>query len=375
MSKERFVLNHSDLIFSLNQNTLVMMTDLNGLVVYANPLFCESFGYKSEELIGKSQNQFRSAFHKKSFWLQIWKTVNQGGTWKGEIKNTNKNGETFWIYSIISPHQNEDGKIIGYLSLSFDIQKRKSLEEQLAEEQRNTLHLEKLAELGEISSGLTHEINNPLTVVNGNLALLKRKLGITQNSPEDILKHFIAIEQNVSRIINLVKSFRRFIHKDSSSDTRSMNSISCIVGNSLSLLSEKFRENQVKIETIYSDEQLYCDSGQIEQVLVNFLVNSLYAIKNNDEKWIRIEVKKDDSWYEFSVTDSGHGIPEEIQAKLMKAFFTTKPSGQGTGLGLNISKKIIDSHQGQIFYDSKSPHTRFVFKLPVTAPKNLESAA
>ena len=114
------------------------------------------------------------------------------------------------------------------------------------------------------------------------------------------------------------------------------------------------------------ESEIICAATPISQILINLVHNSLDAIQTIPEKWIEISVHKvNENELEFCVTDSGLGIPADIQKNLMQSFFTTKERGKGTGLGLSISKSIAQTHGGDLYYDSGSLHTKFVLRLPI----------
>ncbi|MBY0315470.1 MAG: GHKL domain-containing protein [Bdellovibrionales bacterium] len=112
------------------------------------------------------------------------------------------------------------------------------------------------------------------------------------------------------------------------------------------------------------DIKIQCRSVEISQVFLNLLDNAFDAIHQLEEKWVRVELRDLDESIEMSFTDSGWGIPECLKDKIMQPFFTTKEVGKGTGLGLSIAHGIIEAHQGQLFLDSTSTHTRFAVRLP-----------
>ena len=116
---------------------------------------------------------------------------------------------------------------------------------------------------------------------------------------------------------------------------------------------------------IPQDIEVKCRYVQITQVLVNLINNSIDALQNNPLKWIKIELTTQEKTALLSVTDSGEGIPESISAKIMQPFISTKEAGKGLGLGLSISKGIVESHDGQLKYDSQSKHTKFTIALPI----------
>lgn len=144
-------------------------------------------------------------------------------------------------------------------------------------------------------------------------------------------------------------------------------SVNAIIEETLSLCREKFYNHGIQITVNIELELTYmveCRSVEISQVFLNLLNNSHDAILDLNEKWIKIDVKDSGEYVEVSITDSGSGIPKEIQDKMMQPFFTTKEVGKGTGLGLSISRGIIDSHQGKMYIDPNNKNTCFIIKLP-----------
>jgi C4-dicarboxylate-specific signal transduction histidine kinase len=119
---------------------------------------------------------------------------------------------------------------------------------------------------------------------------------------------------------------------------------------------------------------LECRSAHIYQVMINLLNNARDAVSGLDEKWIALQVRDAGAAVEISITDSGHGIPAEIQDKIFLPFFTTKPTGKGSGLGLSIINKIVQAHQGTISIDKECPNTRFRILLPKTRSEAGEAA-
>ena len=107
-----------------------------------------------------------------------------------------------------------------------------------------------------------------------------------------------------------------------------------------------------------------CREAEIGQVIVNLINNACDAVKDENQRWVKVEVCSNSEKVFIQVTDSGPGIPDDLKEKILKPFFTTKPVGQGTGLGLSITKSILDAHQGQLCLDENSKNTKFVVELP-----------
>lgn len=224
----------------------------------------------------------------------------------------------------------------------------------------------KMASLGEMASGIAHEINNPVSIISGKVRLLIQTIKQNNFSKEQALTELDKINQTASRITKIVKGMRSY-SRNVVEDPMTPVNISALIENVLSLSGERLKNNQIQIRVSVPEEEviLHCHETQMMQVLLNLIGNSYDAIIHLDEKWIEIELSSKDSSVEIAVTDSGTGIPEEIAKKIMQPFYTTKEVGQGTGLGLSISKGIIEAHKGKIWYDSESRNTRFIIRLPV----------
>ena len=121
----------------------------------------------------------------------------------------------------------------------------------------------------------------------------------------------------------------------------------------------------------FGNIQIKARPVEISQVIVNLISNSIDALEHQDEKWIKIAAVYNESLLELVITDSGHGIPDAIAAKIMEPFFTTKEVNKGTGLGLSISKGIIEAHGGRIFIDQQCPNTRFIIQIPKFRLENI----
>lgn len=222
-----------------------------------------------------------------------------------------------------------------------------------------TAHQSKFSALGIMASGIAHEINNPLSVIKGKAHILKKNVNNSTFNSDSFNKDLDIISKTTDRIYKIVKGLRSFA-RDASEDPFEKVSTKTLIQASLDLCNERFQQLGIQVSVIENTEfEIKCREPQIVQVLVNLLSNSFDAIQSLDEKWIKIEVNP----YEISVTDSGSGIPKAVANKLMQPFFTTKEAGKGVGLGLSISKGIIDDHGGAFFLDSESKNTKFVIRF------------
>lgn len=126
---------------------------------------------------------------------------------------------------------------------------------------------------------------------------------------------------------------------------------------------DKLRKNDITLTTLIDNGIINVKKSQIIQVLVNLINNSADAIERNEEKWIDISYEVNENKHRIKITDSGLGIPKEVQKKMFEAFYTTKGVEKGTGLGLSVCKRIMESHGGKFYIDNQCKNTRFVLEF------------
>ncbi len=223
----------------------------------------------------------------------------------------------------------------------------------------------RMAALGELAGGVAHEINTPLAVIQMRTDQLLESANDGTLDPEILNTALVSIDQTVNRIgkiINGLKSFSR----DGGKDPLILFSINQIVEDIFSLCHEKFKNQEIELKfRSLGEYQLMCRPTEIGQVLLNLVNNSYDAIQAQSEKWVEISVLAESEMLKMIVTDSGKGIPKEIQEKIMQPFFTTKEIGKGTGLGLSISKGIVENHGGKIKINNESRNTSIMVEFPL----------
>lgn len=225
----------------------------------------------------------------------------------------------------------------------------------------------KMRALGEMAGGIAHEINNPLAIIQGSLEILNRLL-----EPEELSRteHIIkTIEKTVDRVSKIIHGLRVLSHGEISVNYRSNVSLDEILIDTLSCCQEKFRSSGVKlavdIDASIKNDKFHLNRTLLSQVFLNILNNAYDAIKNNDDKWIKIQVSKSSNELDFFFIDSGLGIPKELQSKIFQPFFTTKGVGEGTGIGLRVCKSIIEDLNGSIYVDENFKNTCFHVVIPI----------
>ncbi|VAW94749.1 hypothetical protein MNBD_GAMMA23-1170 [hydrothermal vent metagenome] len=259
---------------------------------------------------------------------------------------------------------------IGELAQSFDTMRHqlKEKERELIVSQGHVHHANKMASLGEMASGMAHEINSPIQTINLIAQRIQRQLkkGI---SNEDINASMDKITTSVKKVSALIDSLRK-VSRDSTSDDFSETRICDLISDAVNMTEERFKVNNIQFDVnfhnISENMTIQCQRLQISQVIINLVNNSNDAISELDDKWIKINIDKIDGKVRFTITDSGSGIPDNIAAKIFEPMFTTKDIGKGTGLSLSISCEIILKHNGRLYINKESPNTCFIIELPVT---------
>jgi len=223
----------------------------------------------------------------------------------------------------------------------------------------------KMSALGEMAGGVAHELNNPLAVLPISLeSMVDEAVGLKETSG-------LAVKLNrcistVDRMSHIVKSLLTFSQEDRGGERRRI-FVEDIIKNTTPLFSEKLAHRKIKF-TVQIPEHPIAVSvhpSQISQVVIHLISNSIEAMESVQEKWIRLQVKELSKYLvEFSIQDSGTGPREQDLNKIFQPFFSTKKFGQGMGLGLSISKGIIESHGGSIFFERRDGIGSFVFRLP-----------
>lgn len=253
--------------------------------------------------------------------------------------------------------------------------KNKKLEKTLTElkdTQIQLINTEKMASVGQLVSGVAHEINTPLASINSNSSmiskLIKDKETLNKNQIE-LLNELNGIDiEAVQRISDIVKSLKRFVRLDEAEFQEA--DINKELDLTLKLMAHELK-NDIEVVKEYSNlPPVMCSVNMLNQVFMNLLVNACHSLSETDKHGIiKISTSADENNLIVKINDNGCGIPQSQQSKVFNVGFTTKKIGIGTGLGLSISKKIIELHKGTIAFISKE---REGTEFTVTIPLNLK---
>ncbi|MFD2613274.1 chemotaxis protein CheB [Paenibacillus gansuensis] len=313
----------------------IVITDTDGRIEYVNPTFMQLTGYVQDEVLGKNVHFLIGGEENGSNKFKEMKdSLLAGGDWTGEFESRHKDGRLYWESVKMLPIKNKKGETIHYLRMSEDITDQKHAEELLRKS-------EMLSALGQMAAGIAHEIRNPLTALKGFTKLISS--GKHSDSYISIMAAELErIELIVSELLILAKP-----------QALAFNSreITPIIEDVIMLVATQAIMNNVEIETCYDDilPEIHCVENQLKQVFLNVLKNAIESMKKGGKVTVRVSAVNQEGVV-VEITDQGSGIPKALIAKLGEPFYSTK--NKGTGLGLMVSYKIIENHQGTITVNS-----------------------
>lgn len=264
-----------------------------------------------------------------------------------------------------TPIREKSGEVVSAVVSYLDISARVLAEEERVIAQQQLMQAYKMAALGEMTSGIAHEVNSPLSIIAGKARQLCELVAEEYGEDSETIQFASAIEETAHRTIKVIHGLRT-ISRSAEKDPLVATPVMGIVDGTLAVCSSRFKYSEVQlfVEGQNATLAIACRPAEISQVLLNLVGNALDAIETLPEKWVKLQVQEKEGLVEISVEDSGAGIPTEIRTKILDPFFTTKELGKGTGLGLSISKSIVEGHGGRLTLDESASHTRFVIRLP-----------
>ena len=353
---------HSQVLLSMSE--AVSFIDEQGLIRFTNPAFDAMFGYDSGELIGRPVTICNAATPEENGRIvaDVRTTVANKRVWAGEVRNVKKDGTVFWTSAHVS--QVADDGVVRFVSIQQDITERKKSDEQLASLTTQLAHASRLGTLGEMSAGLAHELNQPLTALCLYAAAAK-DVGASFASPQlqQYLRH---IDEQSLRAGEIIRRMRTFASRQPSRrEPADMNQLLLEV---VAILENDLRQSRVQSDLQLADHLplISVDRIQIQQVVVNIIRNAIEAMlqRDGDVRRLTICSKIENRAIRVSISDTGSGLAPSIMETLFAPFHSTKSTG--LGLGLAICRTLIEAHGGTIgVQPGAESGATFYFVLPV----------
>jgi PAS domain S-box-containing protein len=345
----------------------VVITDRQGIIEYVNPAFEALTGYARSEVRGNTPRILKSGEQGPEVYQEMWRTILAGNVYRGILVNRKKNGELYYVEESICPVRDGDGQITHFISNGRDLTERLRLEAQL-------LQAQKMDAIGRLAGGVAHDFNNLLTIITSYSELALDV--VPQNSPLE--NKIQEIRQAARRAAELTRQLLAFSRKQPQVlRVVELNTIVSSIAKTLPrLIGEDIDFSFVPAASV---RRVRVDPVQIEQVLMNLAANARDAMPQGGHLSIATsDVQLDDDYVHgkpavipkghyalITVSDDGSGIPAEDLPHIFEPFYTTKPSGKGTGLGLATVYGIVKQNNGFIWvYSERGEGTVFKIYLP-----------
>jgi PAS domain S-box-containing protein len=335
--------------------SIVIITDTRGNIEYVNLKFTEVTGYSAGEIIGKNPRVLKSGETTNNEYSDLWKTVKDGGEWRGEFHNRRKNGELYWESAAISAIRNSDGEIINFLALKEDITERKRMEAEIESQNRELAHSETLAVMGRMASMIAHDLRNPLSSVKMTLQILEKKSGKAISADTRELCQ-ISLEQ-IRYMEEILSDMLSYSRPDALKPE--WISIDKVIEMAISLSQRRQEDQQVKLHADFHSglPTIYADATKLRQVFSNLISNAQQATRESDNPRVNveamIELGLEGTSIRVDICDNGCGISSEERDKIFEPFYTTR--AKGTGLGLAIVRRILEQHKATISISDNVP--------------------
>lgn len=345
----------------------VVITDTAGTIRYVNTAFTGLTGYTRDEALGQNPRIVKSGVQDAAFYERLWATLTSGSTWTGRIVNRRKDGILFTADATISPIQDTDGSVTGYLSFHKDVTREVALESQLATSQ-------KLEAVGRLAAGVAHDFNNVLSVIGTSAELSLDPAAATDEIRADLQEILNAVRRGASLSRQLLAFGRKQVLQPTVLDPNGL------VRESAKMLARVIGEDiDLRLDLDPGVGRVHADPAQLQTAIMNLAINARDAMPGGGRLTIRTSpVPCPDGDVSapvpgpggpcvlIEVSDTGHGMDAAVRERIFEPFFTTKTEGKGNGLGLAMVYGTVTQSGGTITVESEPGRgATFRIHLPV----------
>ncbi len=356
---------------------VIVFTDLQGRILFANKAFEKVTGYRFDELKGEKPSAIKSGYHTDAFYKELWTTILQGKVWQGEFYNKRKDGTFFWEKATITPVLDRDGKPKFFIAVKEDITEKKILEEELKKETENANKARIAAEKAKSEAdsanqlksiflaNMSHEIRTPMNAILGYTRLLLEN--DVNSATRDMLEIILGAGNNLLALINDILDFSKI---EANEITLNMVKINLPlffqeIKDLFILQAEKKGLTFIITLDTNVPETITGDENRIRQIFINLIGN---ALKFTSDGKIEVTIKCERDFLVCTVSDTGIGISGAKIADIFSPFkqldSAINRKYQGTGLGLAISRKLAELMDGTITVKSEEGKgSSFILKI------------
>ena len=394
---------------AIENSNIVSKTDINGIITFVNDEFCKISGYSYDELIGQNHNIVRHPDVSTSNFETLWKTILNKKPYKAMVKNLTKDGKTVYLNTTITPILDDKSNIIEFIAIRYDVtaevelkkhlelkdkeleqlnltleqkvveqtkqlkELNKTLEQKVAleikkneEKQKMLFWQSRMASLGQMLGNIAHQWRQPLTELN--LTLFNMKRACSKNDEKKVDELYKESKLLILNMSSTIEDFSNFFNPQKEKKSFEIKEA---VNEALVILRKVIEMENINIKIdVPIKYKVLGVSNELSQVIINLIQNSKDAFKINDikNKKITITLKEehilDKKYSLLEISDNAGGISKENADKIFEPYFTTKHKSQGTGLGLFMSKMIIEkSLDGELSHENIKNGSLFTIKL------------
>jgi len=332
-------------------NELIVIVSRDGQIRHANRAFCNAVGYDLADLIDQSRTAVIA--DESIAKLEEAKKVTNGQAWNGTVVHRRSDGSTFQAACAIVPLTNDQGKVTHYVHMERDITEEIRLRGQL-------IHSERLSAVGQLVSGVAHELNNPLQSILGFTELL-----IDAEERPELRRDLEQVRSEAIRAGKIVRNLLAFVRRSSSE--RAITQVNDLVKTTISLRSYEFGSANIRLFESYGEglPAVFINPEEIQQVILNLILNAEQAMRSvHRGGTLTLTTKCVDEMVTIEIQDDGPGVPVALAGRVFEPFFSTKEVGEGTGLGLSIAMGIAEAHGGTLTLVPTSKGACFQLALP-----------
>lgn len=337
-----------------------IMTDKEGVIQYVNSKAVSMTGYFETELMGKRMSIFNSGKHPKEFYGHLWDTISiQKQMWRGTIINRMKNGTLLDCSSTIFPIMNGNNEVTNFVTIQEDVTQQNIKDKLFMMQSRQ-------AQMGEMLSMIAHQWRQPLSVISSLMNKQRVDIALQQHSVDGFMQSIYDVDTQVQYLSRTISDFRDFFKPDKEKTATTTENL---VGKTLGLIGHTLKNEQVTIsQTHLHDEPYAIYEHEMVQVIMNLFKNAqdVFNERKIDNREIIIASDQHDDQCIITVEDNGGGIDPNVIDTLFLPYVSTKTQQNGTGLGLYMSKTIVEEHcHGKLSVENTQNGAKFTITLPM----------
>lgn len=367
---------YTDLVKAIDKYVVMTQTDRSGFITYVTQAFCDISGYAKKELIGRNINVIRHPDMSKKFFENMWNALYKEKIWEGEIKNIDKNGNSYWVKGIIFPQYDMNNNFIGYTSIRVNITDTKQLKKinnLLKEDLSNKLHEIKMRDeslidttkivlMGKILDSLAHQWKNPLSCVSIELANLQAHISSHELNPKELQNIHDEIGYQIKTLSMTLNEFKTFFSHTNQNDKYNVYSA---INESITLVKSECELHHIGI-SLDSSQEIFCYGvfNELKQIIVNLLKNCIEHLISNQIKnpTIALFVVEEQNSVMIKCWDNAKGESKNIIEKVFSNNYDEQTL-KDVGLNLYIAKLLLEKIGAQFWFENAKDSTCFYIKL------------